>query len=486
MKKFLLLLIVPLCFFGLVKKVKADSYGYEIRFYSTECYVPIGGDVYDYLPTACVYDTINNCVETDSNMVYTYDYQGIKFSNINTSRVGHGIGYIYAWNNDYSCPMILQKIDVYIYDDVPPIVSVSNLITKRYNEELNILDYVAYSDNASSVCTVELNGEFNPSVIGDYSVYVRVTDESNNYTDKNFVLRVYDDIKPVIECDDVINIGINSTFDKEKYIKVYDEYDGDLDYELSQIDTSSLGEKIVTINAVDSSNNKETKTITIKVLDDIKPTLVLKDYELEVDEDYDYKYNIISVSDNLDNLDISDVDISIKRIGTQMFKVTYKVVDSSFNEEVIEVISNVSYKNKPIIEAINLDDLKDVFDPLYYVNCYDVEDGDLNSKVMVIEMNYDEKYCIYEVYDSDNNLTRKRIDFISQEDLEKYEKKPKINLPTNSDLEQNPINDTDSVIKNTTEYKPKSYNYLYYIILGVFIIGIIIFIIIKHFRKKMV
>ena len=29
MKKFLLLLIVPLCFFGLVKKVKADSYGYE-------------------------------------------------------------------------------------------------------------------------------------------------------------------------------------------------------------------------------------------------------------------------------------------------------------------------------------------------------------------------------------------------------------------------------------------------------------------------
>lgn len=486
MKKFLFLLIVPLFFFGLVKKVKADSYGYEIRFYSTECYVPIGGNVFDYLPKACVYDTINDCVETDTNMTYTYDYQGIKFDNINTSRIGHGIGYIYAWHNDYSCPMLLQKIDVYVYDNIPPVVSVSNLITKCYKDELNILDYISYSDNSSTVCTVELNGTFDPKVIGDYNVYVRVTDESNNYTDKNFVLRVYDDIKPVIECDDYINIGINSEFDKDKYIKVYDEYDGALDYELSEIDTTSLGEKLITISAVDSSNNRETKTIKLNVLDNIKPTLLLNKLELDVNEDYDFKDNIVEVSDNLDNLTISDVDITIKRIGTQKFKVIYKVVDSSFNEEIIEVVANVHYKNKPIIEAINLDDLKDVFDPLYYVNCYDVEDGNLNSKVMVVEMNYSEKYCIYEVYDSDNNLTRERIDFISREDLEKYENKPKINMPTNSDIEQSPISDTDNVIKNTTEYKPKNYNYLYYIILGVFVIGIIIFIIIKHFRKKMV
>ena len=84
MKKILLLLIVPLCFFGLIKKALAASSSYEIRFYATECSVPIGGNVYDYLPEAYVYNTLTDSIVTDQGMQYTYNYQGIKFENINT------------------------------------------------------------------------------------------------------------------------------------------------------------------------------------------------------------------------------------------------------------------------------------------------------------------------------------------------------------------------------------------------------------------
>ena len=487
MKKFLLLLIVPLCFFGVIKKAKADNTsGYEIRFYETECYVPIGGNVYDYLPTAYVYDTLYDCFETDENMSYTYNYQGIKFENINTSRPGHSIGYMYAYNANYSCPMKLQKIDVYVYDDEAPIVSVDTLILKRYNEELNILDYVAYSDNASGLCTIELIGEATLDVVGSYGLTVRVSDSSGNYTDKAISIRVYDDIEPIIECDDVIEIPINSTFNKADYIKVYDDYDGNLEYEIEDIDTTKFGEKNITITATDSSGNTISKTILIKILDDIKPILTVNSYNLNVMEDYDLLDNIIELSDNYDELTKEDVVITKKRIGTKQFQVNYEVKDSSNDISSLSIIVNYDYYNKPIIEGIHLDDLKDEFDPLYYVNCYDVEDGDLNNKVMVIYMNYEEKYCIYEVYDSDNNLTRKKIDFVSSDSLKKYEQNNKISFPTDDDISYNPISDSETNYKDINEYKSNNYNYLYYILLGVFVLGIIIFIIIKHFKKKMV
>ena len=486
MKKFLLLLIVPLCFFGLIKKASAASSNYEIRFYETECNVPIGGNVYNYLPTAYVYNTLTDSIVTDEGMQYTYNYQGIKFENINTSRPGHSIGYIYAAHPNYSAPRILQKIDVYVYDDVAPELDVLGNINKRYNEEVSVLDYISYSDNSTRVCMVELVGEYNPNIIGIYGLTVRVSDDSGNFTDGYITIRVYDDIKPVIECDDIISVEINSVFNKDDYIKVYDEYDGLLEYNLDDIDTSKFGESDYTIVATDSSGNRISKTFKIKIKDDVKPILNLKEEVLYVTDEYNLLDNIIELSDNYEDLKLEDVKIEKKRIGTQKFLVTYSVSDSSDNEVVKEVILNIDYVNKPVIEAINLDDLKDVFDPLYYVNCYDVEDGDLNSKVMVVDMNYDEKYCIYEVYDSDNNLTRKRIDFISSEDMDKYERTNKIAIPNTLDLEQNPISDNENVIKNSTEYKNNNYNYIYYIVLGIFVLGIILFIIIKHFRKKMV
>ena len=129
--------------------------------------------------------------------------------------------------------------------------------------------------------------------------------------------------------------------------------------------------------------------------------------------------------------------------------------------------------------------MQDEFDPLYYVNCYDAEDGDLNDRVMVVDMNYDEKYCIYEVYDSDGNFTRKRIDFINLVDEESSEDAPQLKYPEIVDDESNNPIDND-VIKNTNKTKTFDYNIIYYIAAGLFVLAIVIFILIKHFRKKMV
>ena len=485
MKKIIFLLIVPLFFFGLVKKVKADSLGYEVRFYSTECFVPVGGNIYSYLPEAYIYDLYNEEIETEDGLVYSYDYQGIKFSNINTSKPGHGFGYIQAYHPDYSCESGLVRIEVYIYDDVAPTISINSDIDLSYRDNFNINDYLSYNDNSTGICSITLVGNYEPHVLGNYELGVIVTDSSNNSSEKDFILHIYDNINPIIECDDVISVNIGENFKKEDYIKVYDEYDGILEYDFIDIDTQVITTYNALIIALDSSNNITKKNVTIKIMDKIEPVIELKDDNLFVMEDYDFIDNVINISDNCDTLNLDDVVIEKKLIGTQRYLITYKISDNSNNMCVAYAYANIDYYNKPIIEAINLDDLKDVFDPLYYVNAYDIEDGSLNDKIMVVEMNYDEKYCIYEVYDSDFNVVRKRINFISDSDKELYENKNKIVMPADEVVEQTPISNSDSV-KNVTEYKTTNYNYLYYIILGVFVLGIIIFIIIKHFRKKMV
>lgn len=482
MKKLLALLIVPLCFLGLIKKAKAESSEYEIRYDYTSFEMPVGESVYDYLPECYVYNVYGDYEETRENMVYSYDYQGIKVSNINTRIAGNYFIYMSCYNPDYDCPSYLQRINIHIYDDQAPSITINDIISISYDSEFNLKNYLTYTDNAITECSVILEGNYKKKV-GEYRLTVVVADASNNYSEKSFTLAIYDRIKPNIICDDIIEINYGEDFIPTNYIKAIDDYDGIIDFTITDYDLKTLGLKDITISAVDSNENIETKNIKLNVVDRIKPTIELKSHELNEMEDYDLASNIISVSDNFDELDINNILIEKKKVGTQRYLINYSIKDNSGNYTIEEAYINYTYKNKPIIEPINLDNLTNEFDPLYYVNCYDAEDGSLNDKVMVLYIDYDEKYGIYEVFDSDGNFTRKRIDFVSRIDLEKYNEKEKIVFPNvEEEIEENAITQT----KTVNEYKSSNYNYVYYIVLGLFVLGILIFIIVKHFKKKMV
>ncbi len=483
MKKLLFLFVIPLFIICITRNVKAASREYAVEFDSREVYMPVGENIYEYLPEAYVYDVETGEEITRDNMIYSYDYQGIKLENIDVNIAGNGFIYMSAYHSFLDAPSAFGRIDIHIYDDIEPTIIMNDHISISYKKTFNINDYLTYSDNATSPCSIIVLGEYNDKIIGDYELTVLVTDASNNTAEKEILLNIYDNIKPVITCEDYIEIDYDKEIDMNDYIKVIDEYDGVIDYEYSEFDKSKLGESTIIITATDSSNNVSTKEVVINICDKTSPVIELKEKELNINEDYDLYENILSVSDNLDSFEISDVRINKKKIGTKRYLITYYINDNSNNEAVVECIANYTYNNSPIIEAINLDDLKDVFDPLYYVNCYDIEDGSLNDKVMVIEMNYKDKYCIYEVYDSDDNVTRKRIDFINLEDLEKYEEKPSIIFPKEEIETDNSSIDNN---RNITEYKTTNYNFIYYIILGVIVLAILIFIIVKHFRKKMV
>ncbi len=485
MKKLLLLFIIPIFFIGMIRNVKAYNYRYAIAFDFTYVEMPIGENIYEYLPEAYVYDLNTGDEITRDDMIYSYDYQGIKLSNIDLTRAGNSFIYMTASHEYLSAESAFKRIDIHIYDDEEPVISMNNHISISYKEDFNINNYLRYTDNASTPCSIVVLGEYENRVVGDYELSVLVTDASNNTAEKEIYLNIYDNVKPVITCSDRIDVDFDKEINLEEYIKVIDEYDGIIDYEYTDFDKSKLGESTILITATDSSGNVSTKEVVINVCDKTAPIILINDKELNINEDYDLYQNIISVTDNFDEYEISDIKISKTKIGTKRYLVKYFITDSSNNEAIAECIVNYTYNNVPVIEGINLDDLKDVFDPLYYVNCYDVEDGDLNDKVMVIEMNYKEKYCIYEVYDSDDNVVRQRIDFINLEDLDKYEGKSNIIFPKDEIVEEKTEENTDTN-RNVNEYKSINYNFIYYIVLGVIVLGILIFIIVKHFRKKMV
>ena len=484
MKKFIFLLLVPIFIIGLVK-VKAYDERYAVQFESTECEMPVGGDIYEYLPEAYVYDVYTEEEVTRDNLIYAYDYQGIKIENVKTNTAGDYYIYMTAYSEEYNTPSAFSRINIHIYDNIEPVISMNDHISIPYTKDFNINEYLHYTDNAETSCSVVVLGSYRDHKVGDYELTVVVTDRSNNASERDFYLNIYDDIAPVITCEDYIDVEFDREINLRDYIKVIDGYDGEIDYEYTSFDKSILGESVIVISATDSSNNTSTKEVTINVCDKTKPTILINEKELNINEDYNLYDNVISVTDNHDELEITDISINKKKVGTKRYVITYTITDSSNNIETVECLATYTYNNAPIIEGINLDDLKDVFDPLYYVNCYDVEDGDLNDKVMVIEMNYKDKYCIYEVYDSDDNVTRTRIDFVNLEDLEKYE-----NTNTIVFLKEEEKTDTNSTInndnRNVNEFKNTNYNFIYYIVLGVLVLGIIIFIIIKHFRKKMV
>ena len=485
MKKFIFLILVPLCFLGLMKKAKASSADYEIYLEDTECYVPVGDSIEGYLPRAYVYDPYEGEVVTSEGLIYSYDYQGIKLSNINRYVAGTNFIYMTVTHRTYNC-RLFQRVDIIIYDDVAPTVTMNDDIRISYKDDFNIYNYISYTDNASSPCSATILGYYDKSIIGSYDLTLVISDQSNNETYKDFTLEIYDNVAPVIMCDDVIEVDFDKECDLHDYIKAVDECEGEVEFEASDYDKKTLGDKQVQIITKDSSYNFAIRNVILKVCDKTCPNIELKSLELEEYEDFDLANNLINVTDNYDDVKLENIEINKNKVGANRYLVTYSISDSSGNKAIKECYINYLYHNAPVIEEVNLDDLKDEFDPLYYVNCYDVEDGDLNNKVMVVEMNYDKKYCIYEVYDSDGNFTRKRVDFVNLEDLEKYEEKPKINYPEVPASDMESSNEETDTLKNANVAKTTNYNFIYYIVLGVVVLGIIIFILIKHFRKKMV
>lgn len=224
--------------------------------------------------------------------------------------------------------------------------------------------------NGNNEIVIDVNSNYNdPGVelkyrgkkINDYNIDSNLdTNKIGNYTINYSKGKTKLSRKVIVEDLDNPNIELIGEEElkityKDKYIepgyKANDNYDGDLTNKVkvtNNIDTNKLGQYEVKYEVMDNHNNKVEKIRRVNVIDDIKSTLKFKsNTNSYLILGKKIKLNDFTAEDNYDgNLNdkvIIEGKVNNKKSG--IYKIKYKVKDSSNNETSLEKIVNVQEKN---------------------------------------------------------------------------------------------------------------------------------------------
>ena len=109
---------------------------------------------------------------------------------------------------------------------------------------------------------------------GDYEYVICVSDEANNTAEKTVKIKILpkDETAPTINGKDTLTLYVNSTFDPLSDMSVSDNQDPNptLKVVSNDVDVKKAGTYTVTYEASDRSNNKQTFTKTVKVINEKK------------------------------------------------------------------------------------------------------------------------------------------------------------------------------------------------------------------------
>lgn len=197
---------------------------------------------------------------------------------------------------------------------------------------------------------IKENVDFNKP--GNYELQLKSHEKHAINKTKKINVHVIDDDKPIITLNGEKNQTINykTNYIEEGYNAI-DNLDGDITNKveiINNIDNTKLGKYKIIYKVKDSSNNETQIERTIEVKDIEAPTIKLnRNINSYVLLNGSINLKDVKAIDNLDG-DITDKVEIIGEVNTKkegLYKVTYKVKDSSNNETSLETTINVQKKN---------------------------------------------------------------------------------------------------------------------------------------------
>lgn len=120
--------------------------------------------------------------------------------------------------------------NVKIIDNVPPVIKLkgNQIIEQSIDKEYIEPGFTSLDEYDGDLTEkVQIIGEINNEQYGEYVLTYKVSDNSNNITEVNRIVKVVDEIKPKIECpqeETKIKKGITEIMD----CRAIDNYDGDI------------------------------------------------------------------------------------------------------------------------------------------------------------------------------------------------------------------------------------------------------------------
>ena len=220
----------------------------------------------------------------------------------------------------------------------------------------NIVDNsntIFYNSNCS-----EPGVQMDYDTVGVYTVTVRLTDDSGNYSDEVVTITVEDTTSPTfVSCEVTIEAGEYTKINWETYAtNVSDNSDGVLTYfEVEDnVDYNTPGTYGATIKLVDESLNETSRAFMVIVIDTQAPTFEIVDQTIEAGvADINWTIYITNQLDNSDGIltsfEIED-NVDYNNLGT--YTVTVKLVDESLNETSQTINVTVEDNTAPTFDVI--------------------------------------------------------------------------------------------------------------------------------------
>lgn len=285
---------------------------------------------------------------------------------------------------------------VTVEDNVPPVVAIDELeVVLHENGEYVLteddLDLVraSVSDNCSSwdylMGTIEFDYESYEcvSVYQDQILTVTVTDEYDNTTIKEVIVKVLDETDPVAMCVGPMELmldasgnasllpgDINDAADRESvpvWARNYNDLEGGsydacgivfMELDKYFFDCDDLGENIVTLTVVDPSGNDATCTTTVTVVDNTVPSVTCKDAELALGADGTATLTedmvvegVADVCNGSTTVVLSQTAFDCTMVGEN--EVTVTVTDGSGNVTECTATVTVTDAEAPVVDAID-------------------------------------------------------------------------------------------------------------------------------------
>ncbi len=430
------------------------------------------------LPSYSVYDQIlvkEDLVshsDDDGLKYFVYDADGTKYD-VEFGEVKKGTNvYNGFWNNNDSKNKYSGLIKyTYTYEPLltsneKPIIKSDDIETievdKKLSEKeiIDLYDVLAFDFEDRELTDIKVDiSKVDFNKIGTYSIFFSVSDSIGNKIEKEVKLKVVDNRIPEIKADEektievsqikevkeLLNLFNVSVSDKKEELSVED-----VNIEINKIDFNVVGTYIIKFSITNNLGNTSEVISKLHIVDKVEPVILAdKEVSILVNEkknlDEILKLFKVSVTDNVDNLSIKDLeidmqDVDFSKVGT--YKIIFKIKDMSGNESKLKVKLHVLSNEKPKINGV--DDaviyIGEDFDYLYGVKAIDKEDGDLTSKIKVngkVDINTLGDYIIeYKVIDSNGNevIVKRKVTVKPQEEKKIIEKVFNINSSINKPL----------------------------------------------------
>ncbi len=425
MKKIIFFIIAIMTVLITTQVYALDYYTYEWE----NMYIEIekGESIYKYidLPKAKI---LKNGIELDEDVVYLKGDSFTSISTINTSQVG-----TYFLTYTAICIHIEEQATVTfqvveIDREAPKIVQVADIII-GIGEKVNYNDYFIFVDNINKPSELEIKYQttLEASKVGKYTLLVSCIDKSNNIATYTTTIVVIDKEPPKISLLKEIILEYGEEFDILKYITAIDNLDGNISslIEYTNIDTKKLGFQNVDFRVVDSSGNETKFSTIVKVMDTVKPTVILSNNKISIsiqdvlNSNYIFWIGYISsYYDNCDTLTIYDIVIDESLVFPIIgnYYVYYTISDKSGNTTKVGLYVNVYCDSSPSITVksnISVNKGKSI-NYYRYISANDKYDGDITDNIEIDDSNVNiNKKGIYvvtlKVKNSSNKYTYQTI-----------------------------------------------------------------------------